>query len=266
MLRSRWMRLLLSGLLDNWLAPPPDPSRTAWLGEWRYAHRGLHDGLWQGPVLENSGPSFDAAIAQGLGIECDVQVSSDHRAMVFHDYILERLTGEKGAVAARNSAELQQITLRGDNGCILPLSAMLDKIGGKVPVLIEIKSEDRRHAPLCLAVRRALEGYGGKAAVMSFNPLVANWFRRHAPHVLRGLVVTEENAKGMLDRLGRHAALWSAKPDFLAYDIRDLPSRFAAAQRMRGLPVLSWTVRDDAQMATASAHADAPIFERAASR
>ena len=30
--------------------------------------------------------------------------------------------------------------------------------------------------------------------------------------------------------------LWRARPDFLAYDIRDLPSRFAAAQRRRGLP------------------------------
>ena len=33
------------------------------------------------------------------------------------------------------------------------------------------------------------------------------------------------------------------RPDFLAYDIRDLPSRFADARAARGMPVLTWTVR-----------------------
>ena len=62
-------------------------------------------------------------------------------------------------------------------------------------------------------------------------------------------------------RWRRHAALWHARPDFLAYDIRDLPSAFAAQQRARGLPVLTWTVRDAAQRARAAEHADAPIAE-----
>ena len=58
--------------------------------------------------------------------------------------------------------------------------------------------------------------------------------------------------------------LWRARPDFLAYDIRDLPSRFAAAQRSRGIPVLTWTVRTQAQEETAHRHADQIIHERPA--
>jgi hypothetical protein len=64
-------------------------------------------------------------------------------------------------------------------------------------------------------------------------------------------------------RLRRHLSLWQAQPDFLAYDIRDLPSRFAAAQRARGLPVASWTVRSPELLARARSHADAPIAEGA---
>ena len=54
---------------------------------------------------------------------------------------------------------------------------------------------------------------------------------------------------------------WHARPDFLAYDIRDLPSRFASSQRKRGLPVATWTVRSPRQRAIAAEFADAPIAE-----
>ena len=62
-------------------------------------------------------------------------------------------------------------------------------------------------------------------------------------------------------RIKRRLALWHAKPDFLAYDVRDLPSRFAGAQRKRGLPVLTWTVRSPEHRERADKYADAPIAE-----
>jgi hypothetical protein len=96
---------------------------------------------------------------------------------------------------------------------------------------------------------------------MSFNPEVGRWFGRHAPRIARGLVVTESGKKGPRGRLERHLALWRSKPDFLAYDIRDLPSRFAARQRRRGIPVLTWTVRSEAERARAAVHADQIIYE-----
>lgn len=98
---------------------------------------------------------------------------------------------------------------------------------------------------------------------MSFDPRVCRWFGRHAPLTARGLVVTEENDKALPGRLRRHFWLWLARPDFLAYDIRDLPSRFAASQRRRGIPVASWTVRSPELAERAGRHADAPIAEGA---
>ena len=248
---------MLSSLLDNWLSPPPDPDRIAFIRGQPYAHRGLHGG----PVLENSLGAFEAAIARGHGIECDVQAAGDGTAFVFHDYELDRLTGQSGELANMAAGDIDQVALNGDNGTIPRLRDMLRMVAGRVPVLVEIKSRDRRVGPLCLSVRRALEGYGGPAAIMSFNPLVGDWFRRNAEHVVRGLVVTEDGKRKWYHRLGRHRNLWMARPEFLAYDIRDLPSSFASAQRRRGLPIVTWTVRSAEQEKLAAIHADEPVYE-----
>jgi hypothetical protein len=116
---------------------------------------------------------------------------------------------------------------------------------------------------VCGAVRRVLEGYRGPHGVMSFDPRVGRWFAANSPATLRGLVVTEENDKAGTGTLKRHLSLWQARAQFLAYDIRDLPSRFAAAQRERGLPVASWTVRSAELRERASRYADAAIAEGA---
>ncbi|MDE2562106.1 MAG: glycerophosphodiester phosphodiesterase [Sphingomonadales bacterium] len=247
-------------LLDAWFAPAPAAARVGWMRGVTYAHRGLH-----GPsVPENSPAAFAAAVARGFGIECDVQRSSDGQAIVFHDWDLARLTEATGAVIDRSAGQLAQIGLTGGSDAIPSLHKVLGEIAGRVPLLIEIKSRsDLRITPLCLAVRRVLEGYRGPVAVMSFDPRVSRWFATHSPHVVRGLVMTDDGKGTLVHRLKRRWSLWSARPEFLAYDIRDLPSRFAAAQRRRGLPVLTWTVRNAEHVERAQAHADAPIAEGA---
>ncbi len=256
------MPLSPSGLLDNFLAPAPEDDRVAFLAKHAYAHRGLHG---KG-VVENSISAFRAAVDAGFGIELDVQKSRDGEAIVFHDEMLDRLTRETGPVATKTRTALQQIMLADTLETIPSLDEVLALVGGRVPILVEIKAETTSVGALCLAVRRSLEGYRGAIAIMSFNPEVCRWFRRHAKRITRGLVMTEgadmDMAAELKARFSRHAALWRAKPEFLAYDIRNLPSRFATAQRMRGLPVLTWTVRTSAQERVASQNADEIIFEQ----
>jgi hypothetical protein len=85
-----------------------------------------------------------------------------------------------------------------------------------------VKSPGREIGGLSRSVAAALASYIGPVAVMSFNPEVGRWFARNAPHVLRGLVVTEAG-KPRRGALTRRLAAWRSRPDFLAYDIRDLP-------------------------------------------
>jgi glycerophosphoryl diester phosphodiesterase len=238
---------------------PSSPSRRTELARLiarPFAHRGLHGQA--GP--ENSRAAFAAAIAAGDGIELDVQRCLMGEAIVFHDDELDRLTEEKGPVGAFELEELIEIRLKGSNETIPWLNDVLDLIAGRAPLLIEVKSPKHDLRALCRSVAWGLARYDGPVAVMSFNPQVPRWFSRHAPDVLRGLVVTEQG-KRWRGPWERPFALWWAKPDFLAYDLRDLPSRFAEAQRARGMPVLTWTVRTHADRARATEHASQIIFE-----
>jgi len=242
------------------LAPAPLPGRVDWIGGTTFAHRGLHEAT----VPENSSAAFAAAISRGLGIECDVQRSSDGLPLVFHDWELDRLTSETGELRIRPARDLVQVALAGNGEPIPALGGLLRLVAGQVPLLIEVKSKQSlRVAGFCRSIRAALEGYQGPVAVMSFDPRVGRWFARHAPHIARGLVMTEENARTLSGRVRRHLALWHCRPDFLAYDVRDLPSTFAAAQRRRGLPVATWTVRSAELAERAALYADAPIAEGA---
>lgn len=221
-----------------------------------FAHRGLHGG----GRIENSRAAFEAAIAAGHGIELDVQASLDGHALVIHDYSLERLTEGIGRICGLAAAEIRRLRLRDSEETVPSLEEVLELVGGRVPLLIELKAPDRRVDALSGAVLGALAGYKGPVAVMSFNPEVGRWFAAAAPEILRGLVVTEAGRRWR-GTLTRQVALWRSRPDFLAYDIRDLPSRFAAAQRAKGLPVLTWTCRSDAERARAALHADQIIYE-----
>ena len=238
---------------------PSSPSRQVRLQELiakPFAHRGLHG---NGRV-ENSRAAFEAAIAAGHGIELDVQASADGEAIVFHDYELERLTDGYGAVRTLGAAELGRIRLKSSDETIPTLSEILALIAGRAPLLIEVKSPGRRVAGLSRAVIRALEGYEGPVAVMSFNPGIGRRLARAAPRLLRGLVVTEAG-RPRRGRIKRSLALWWSRPDFLAYDIRDLPSPFAARARAKGVPVLTWTVRSQDDRERAAQYADQIIYE-----
>jgi glycerophosphoryl diester phosphodiesterase len=206
--------------------------------------------------------AFDAAIAGGFGIECDVRASRDGVAFVFHDADLTRMTGRAEAVTALESVALDGIALP-DGDQIPRLSSLLARCDDTVPLLIEIKADGRHVADLCSAVARELTGRSAApVAVMSFNPHAMRWFARHQPRQVRGLVVTQQGKAPLRGRIERALALWLAKPDFLACDIRDLPSPFATHVRRRGLPVLTWTVRSAEERTRAARHADQIIFER----
>jgi glycerophosphoryl diester phosphodiesterase len=245
------MRWLPSGRTDSPLSPE-------WITAKPYAHRGLH-GTGR---PENSRAAFAAAVEAGFGIELDVRASRCGTAFVFHDQALDRLCGATGMIDELDREALAAVTFRDGGETIPTLTDVLALIGGRVPVLIELKSFSPTNHGLCWAVADDLAAYAGPAAVMSFDPALVSWFARNAPAVVRGLVVSEEGGRNLKGLLGRSLGLMFARPRFLAYDVRSLPSRFAARSRAFGMPILTWTVRSDANRETAEMHADQIIFEK----
>ncbi|WP_095012145.1 glycerophosphodiester phosphodiesterase family protein [Tsuneonella mangrovi] len=254
------MRLSLYRALDRLIVRQPDPARVGWLRQWTYAHRGLHGET----VPENSLAAARGAIAAGLGIECDIQRSRDDWPMVFHDWELSRLTGADGDTGDLTKEELQGLHYTRSEERPATLAELLELVAGQVPLLIEIKSK-RGYDVIrtCREVRDALTGYKGDHAVMSFDPRVARWLRRHSPGTVAGLVMREDKYGYTQKPWERHMALWLARPDFLAYHVAALPNPMVADLRERGLPILTWTVKSPDTRETARRYADASIAEGA---
>jgi len=216
------------------------------------AHRGLHDrGAGR---IENSLSAIRAAVERGFGVELDLQVSADGAAMVFHDARLDRLTGETGEVRARDAAELGEITLTGSSDRIPTLEAVLAEVAGRVPLLLEIKDQDgalgENIGPLEAAVARALTGYAGPVAVMSFNPHSVAEMARLAPDIPRGLVTDPFLAADWPDlpqvvgdalrEIGDYDRVGAC---FISHNATDLAAGPVARLKAAGAAVLCWTVR-----------------------
>lgn len=239
-----------------------------WIIEKPVAHRGLHNS--DAGIIENTASAFAAAVAGGYAMECDVQISKDGEAMVFHDDTVDRLMEGSGRLDSFSALELMSLRMKADMERMITLGEMLRLVNGRAPIIVEIKasfSDDRR---LEKRVAEVIKGYAGKIAVMSFDPMSMAAMRKLAPEVCRGVVqesVYDDPEWDMLTparkrRLGRLLHLPWSRPDFLAWYIRDLDHRTPRlARNLLGYPMLTWTIRTPADQARAGLYADQMIFE-----
>lgn len=234
------------------------------------AHRGLHDS--KRGIIENSGPAFEAAIAAGYGIECDIRPAKGGVPVVFHDETLERLIGAPDVVADLNARALAMLRYRDGQSPVLTLAALLDLVAGRVPLLIELKSEWQPPETHFIAnVAAQVSAYRGPFGLMSFDPQVMVAMRAAAPAIPRGIVSGSYDGpgwwpdkidKGRADSLRNLLESGPVAPDFYAYEIDALPTPVTEyARRVAGLPVFTWTVRTPKQRQAAAQWADAMIFE-----
>ncbi len=231
------MRSSLSG------ADPLDPGPPG------FAHRGLHHGSG---FPENSLLAFAAALELRAGIECDLRLTADDEILVFHDADAWRLCASPLRIGHSTLAELGRLHV--GEGPIPTLASLLHLVGGRVPLLLEVKVENDlwRWAP---ALKRTLAGYSDRHGVMSFDPRLLRLLKTNLPDVRRGLVVRDR-----LPALRRRLALWLASPDFLAVDRAALGKPWVARARKR-MPVYSWTIATAEHRSQAAVHADALIWE-----
>lgn len=150
-----------------------------------WAHRGSH-----GPAgaLENTLPAFARALADRAdGIELDVHVTADGVPVVFHDDDLARLTSDADGrrLSDLTAAEVRAVRLVG--GARAPtLAQVLDLVGGRVPVNVELKD-----AAAVGPVARLLERRGGRDEVLlsSFDVRAMQAASEQMPRVRRAVVM-----------------------------------------------------------------------------
>ena len=225
-----------------------------------YAHRGLFGGA----IPENSLAAFRAAVDAGYGIELDVQLSADGEVMVFHDESLLRMTGCDASLYSKTREELSHLRLNGSEEQIPTFKEVLALVDGKIPLLVEIKS-DHAVFDVCRKTAELLDGYTGAYMIESFHPLAVNWFRKNRPSVVRGQLSARLFKKG--DRtpsmfLVQNLLLnFLARPDFVAYDYHHRNGYSFSLCRFFHRPyTVAWTVRDQEALSL-SRKFDAVIFE-----
>lgn len=201
-------------------------------------------------MIENTASAFAAAIAGNYGIETDLQISADGEAMVYHDDALGRLTEGSGALAAMSAEAIQAVRFKATGDRILTLGELCGQVAGRATLLLELKSRFDGDLRLAQRMGEALASYAGPVAVMSFDPALIDAVRRMAPGLTRGIVAERDLLRSM-----------RVRPHFVAYGVKNLPALAPLAARLCGLPLLTWTVRSNAERHRAARWADQMIFE-----
>ncbi len=252
-------------LLTIFLIAPSRPKKALsapFLGR-SFAHRGLH--TKEKDIPENSLAAFRRAADAGYGIELDIQFSKDGKVVVFHDNTLNRVCGIDGRVDSYTLEELQGFRLCGTNERIPLFTEVLAAVGGRVPLIVELKNGPR-NKELCEKGLAILRDYKGIYCIESFQPMIVRWFKKNAPDILRGqLSAPPKEFKGELApaaawALGNVLTNFLARPQFLAYHKQKTSLTARLCTALGALRVV-WTVRDSDDIKKITAQNDVVIFE-----
>jgi glycerophosphoryl diester phosphodiesterase len=244
--------------------------RLDWLTAKPVAHRGLHDGV---NLIENTPSAIAAAVEAGYGVEVDLQVTADGEAMVHHDHALGRLTEGNGRLADMTAAELKQVPFKQTRDRMMTLGELLDLVGGRATLLIEMKSRwdgDRRLVDRVAGILSDTRARSAPVAVMSFDPLQTACIAERVPALPRGIVAESWYRRGHGDApVAGERHPWRyvqsairTRPQFIAYHVKDLPGVAPfIARNVFGLLLFAWTVRSADDRERAAHGADQIIFE-----
>lgn len=228
-----------------------------WLITRACAHRGLHGN----DVPENSIFAFEKAIENGYPIETDVQLTKDLVPVCFHDDHLDRMTGFSSRIWDVDYADLQKLRLANSEQKIPTFEEFLKLVDGKVPILIEIKTQPH-NKEVCQKVVDLLKGYKGEFAIQSFDPRVMGEIKKLNPEILRGQLMDKDRHEGvswLVDFMLSNGFLnFLSKPDFINVNHKYLP---LGKRLARGKKVLCWTVRCQEEEQKALPFVQGYVFE-----
>lgn len=207
------------------------------------AHRGVHN---EKDIIENSLEAFKEAVNKNYIIELDVHFLKDGEVVVFHDDNIERMTGINKNLKDCTYDEIRNIKLLNKNTYMPKFSDVLKLVDGKVPILIELKN-DNKVGLLESSLVQILKKYNGKYAVQSFNPLSIMWFKNNYPNIIRGQLVCKFKNKKM-DNIKKFILKTMffniiTNPDFISHSVDDLSYKEVNKIKKNKF-ILGWTVRN----------------------
>jgi glycerophosphoryl diester phosphodiesterase len=204
-----------------------------------WAHRGD-----SAHAPENTMRAFDQARAAGAdGIELDVRFDGERNVVVFHDSLLERLTGQPGRMEQLSAAERARLRIGGEP---VPLLAeVLAEIDLEVDVEIKATQVGRMGA-LVAATAKVIKdsGRADQILVSSFDPVSLIQLHQRLPHVAIAYLFHDEQPLPL--RRG-WVGNWMGASLLHPQHTLCTPAR-VKAWHTAGLPINAWTVDDRAEL------------------
>ena len=231
-------------------------------GHWLITRASAHRGFHGNGIPENSKGAFEKAIELGYPIETDVQLTSDLVPVCFHDDTLNRMTGKDGRIWDISYEEVKKLTLADSNEQIMTFEEFLTLVDGRVPLLVEIKSQPPHNEDVARKVVDLLKGYKGEYVIQSFDPRIMKIIRKLDPTIIRGQLIDgerNESLKPLTNFILSHGLLnFMSKPDFINYNFVSLP---LSRRLKRGKRVLCWTIRNEEDEKKSLPFVEGYVFE-----
>jgi glycerophosphoryl diester phosphodiesterase len=200
-----------------------------------WAHRGD-----SAHAPENTMRAFDQARAAGAdGIELDVRFDGDHNVVVFHDSLLERLTGLPGRMEQLSAVDRRKLRIGGE-----PVPLLAEVLAAiDLEIDVELKSEKLgRMGALVEATARVIRdsGRADQILVSSFDPVALFQFHRHLPDVALAYLFHDEQPLPL--RRG-WVGNWMGASLLHPQHTLCTPAS-VKAWHTAGLPINAWTIDD----------------------
>jgi glycerophosphoryl diester phosphodiesterase len=213
-----------------------------------FGHRGVPR-----EAPENTLASFQRALELGLdGVELDARLCRSGDLIVFHDDTVDKLTDGRGSICDLGFEELRALDAgvrfggKFKSEKIPTLEEVLDVLGGKMLVNIELKTDSARDGGLAYKVVMLVEEMNLLSSVIlsSFNPISIRRAKKLNPKVVTTLLYADDQPI----HLRRAWASYILKLEGVHPRYPMVNDSLMKRARAKGWFVGTWTV-DDASIA-----------------
>jgi len=208
------------------------------------AHRGV-----PGEAPENTIPSFQRAMELGAdAVELDVRLTADGVPVVYHYFYLDEITALSGPIFEYTWKQLQGLRHFNSGHFSIPtLHQVLETLGGKIGLEIEIKGPEPESSEKVASVLRQFKHWWETIEVTSYEPMLLFDIHRRCPDLATDLLFprSEEWMKpDVVTFLAIHRAKLARARAVHLHPTQLSPEVVTSIQR-HGIEIHSWDVNDD---------------------
>lgn len=260
--------ILLLIIIYLFLIKPNNNSRKAKMKPFEevyLTHRGFFNNV---DIPENSLPAFRKTARNHMGSELDVQLTSDHKLVVFHDDDLNRVCGVDKKLIDCTYEELQSYRLLSTEERIPLFEEVLEVLNPDTPLIVEIKTNRTAYDAVEEALK-ILSRYQIPFTMESFDPRIVRYLKVNHPEIVRGQLAynifgnKESTLSFFLKLIGTYMlSNFYTKPDYVAYDVHSPYNlSFMICSRIFKTECVAWTVKNEDDLAYARKYYQQIIFD-----